>query len=436
MLLQLLFVLTAIVVGARLGGIGLGVLGGVGLAVLVFGFGLAPTAPPIDVMLMIVSVIAAAGCMQAAGGLDLMVKWAEKLLRRHPQRITLLSPLVTYVFTLVAGTGHVAYSVLPVIAEVAAETKIRPERPLAIAVIASQQAITASPISAATVALLSLLAGFGVSLMDILVVAVPCTLVGVLAGALYSLRVGKELEEDSEYLRRLARGELEESHYHTRDVPSHAKALWAVVFFLAATVGIVLFGSVENLRPVFDINGEKISMEMSHIIEILMLTAAGLILLVTRTDGLKAAQGSVFQAGMQAVVAIFGIAWMGDTFINGNMVVLKGSVEHLVAQMPWLFGVALFVMSILLFSQAATIRALLPLGISLGISPAVLIALFPAVNGYFFIPNYPTVVAAINFDRTGTTHIGRYVLNHSFMVPGLIATGVSVGLGLLLVQVI
>lgn len=436
MLLQLLFVLTAIVVGARLGGIGLGVLGGVGLAVLVFGFGLAPTAPPIDVMLMIVSVIAAAGCMQAAGGLDLMVKWAEKLLRRHPQRITLLSPLVTYVFTLVAGTGHVAYSVLPVIAEVAAETKIRPERPLAIAVIASQQAITASPISAATVALLSLLAGFGISLMDILVVAVPCTLVGVLAGALYSLRVGKELEEDSEYLRRLARGELEESHYHTRDVPSHAKALWAVVFFLAATVGIVLFGSVENLRPVFDINGEKISMEMSHIIEILMLTAAGLILLVTRTDGLKAAQGSVFQAGMQAVVAIFGIAWMGDTFINGNMVVLKGSVEHLVAQMPWLFGVALFVMSILLFSQAATIRALLPLGISLGISPAVLIALFPAVNGYFFIPNYPTVVAAINFDRTGTTHIGRYVLNHSFMVPGLIATGVSVGLGLLLVQVI
>ena len=175
-------------------------------------------------------------------------------------------------------------------------------------------------------------------------------------------------------------------------------------------------------------------MEMSHIIEILMLTAAGLILLVTRTDGLRAAQGSVFQAGMQAVVAIFGIAWMGDTFINGNMAALKGSVEHLVAQMPWLFGIALFVMSILLFSQAATVRALLPLGISLGISPAVLIALFPAVNGYFFIPNYPTVVAAINFDRTGTTRIGKYVLNHSFMMPGLIATGVSVGLGLLLVQ--
>ena len=420
MLLQLFFVLAAIVVGARLGGIGLGVLGGLGLAVLVFVFGLVPTAPPIDVMLMIVAVIAAAGCMQAAGGLDLMVKWAERLLRRHPQRITLLSP--------------VAYSVLPVIAEVAAETKIRPERPLAIAVIASQQAITASPISAATVALLSMLAGFGVSLMDILMVAVPCTLAGVAAGAVYSLRVGKELEQDPEFLRRLAKGELETSHYRTRDVDNPGKALWSVILFLAATAGIVLFGSIEGLRPVFNVGGESVTMEMSHIIEILMLTAAGLILLVTRTDGLRAAQGSVFQAGMQAVVAIFGIAWMGDTFINGNMAVLKGSVEHLVAQMPWLFGIALFVMSILLFSQAATVRALLPLGISLGISPAVLIALFPAVNGYFFIPNYPTVVAAINFDRTGTTRIGKYVLNHSFMMPGLIATGVSVGLGLLLVQ--
>ena len=436
MLIQLLFVLTAIVVGARLGGIGLGVLGGVGLAVLVFGFGLAPTAPPIDVMLMIVAVIAAAGCMQAAGGLDLMVKWAEKLLRKHPQRITLLSPMVTYLFTLVAGTGHVAYSVLPVIAEVATETKIRPERPMAIAVIASQQAITASPISAATVALLSMLAGFGVSLMDILVIAIPCTLAGVIAGALYSLRVGKELESDPEYLRRLAKGELDKPHYQTREVADHRKALWAVCLFLAATAGIVLFGSVEALRPVFHTSAGNVTMEMSHIIEILMLTAAGLILLLTRTDGIKAAQGSVFQAGMQAVVAIFGIAWMGDTFINGNMEALKGSVEQFVAEMPWLFGIALFVMSILLFSQAATIRALLPLGISLGISPAVLIALFPAVNGYFFIPNYPTVVAAINFDRTGTTRIGKYVLNHSFMAPGLIATGVSVGLGLLLVQVL
>lgn len=184
MLLQLAFVLIAIIIGARIGGIGLGVLGGLGLGILTFGFGLQPTSPPIDVMLMIVAVIAAASCMQAAGGLDLMVKWAEKLLRKNPQRITILSPLVTYLFTFIAGTGHVAYSVLPVIAEVATETKIRPERPMAIAVIASQQAITASPISAATVALLSMLSGYNISLMNILMISVPCTLLGVLVGAI------------------------------------------------------------------------------------------------------------------------------------------------------------------------------------------------------------------------------------------------------------
>ena len=434
MLIQLLFVLIAIVIGARLGGIGLGVLGGAGLAVLTFGFGLAPTAPPIDVMLMIVAVISAAGCMQAAGGLDLMVKWAEKLLRKNPQQITILSPFVTYLFTFIAGTGHVAYSVLPVIAEVATETKIRPERPLGIAVIASQQAITASPISAATVALLSMLSGYNISLMDILMISVPCTLLGVIAGALYSLKVGKELVDDPEYKRRLEEGEFNNQHYTTKDVQSQTKAALAVAIFLAATIGIVLFGSIESLRPTFETANGPVTMEMSHIIEVLMLTAATLILLVTKTDGIKAAQGSVFSAGMQAVVAIFGIAWMGDTFINGNMTELKGSIEQIVTEMPWLFGLALFVMSILLFSQAATIRAMLPLGISLGISPYLLIALFPAVNGYFFIPNYPTVVAAINFDRTGTTRIGKYILNHSFMMPGIIATGVSVILGFLLIQ--
>ena len=435
MLLQLLFVLVAIIIGARLGGIGLGVLGGLGLAVLTFVFGLEPTSPPIDVMLMIVAVIAAASCMQAAGGLDLMVKWAEKLLRKNPSKITLLSPLVTYIFTFIAGTGHVAYSVLPVIAEVATETKIRPERPLGIAVIASQQAITASPISAATVALLSMLSGHHISLMDILMISVPCTLIGVLAGAFCSLHVGKELAEDPEYLRRIANGEFTSDQYRTKGVENHRAALLSVVIFIAATIGIVLFGSMTELRPWFSLpDGSLRQMQMAHIIEILMLSAAALILLVTRTDGIKAVQGSVFSAGMQAVVAIFGIAWMGDTFIGGNMAELKGSIEHIVTEMPWLFGLALFVMSILLFSQAATIRAMLPLGIALGISPYMLIALFPAVNGYFFIPNYPTVVAAINFDRTGTTHIGKYVLNHSFMMPGLVATGVSVALGLLMIQ--
>ena len=431
MLLQLLFVLVAIIIGARLGGIGLGVMGGVGLAVLTFVFGLQPTAPPIDVMLMIAAVISAASCMQAAGGLDYMVKIAERMLRKNPSQVTILAPLVTYFFTFLAGTGHVAYSVLPVIAEVATETKIRPERPLGIAVIASQQGITASPISAATVALLGLLAGYDITLFDILKICVPATLIGVLVGAFFSKKVGKELVDDPEYQRRLQAGMLNDKHVELKSVENKFKAQLSVGLFLAATFLIVLFGSIPSLRPTF---GET-TLGMPALIEILMLTAAALILILTKTDGIKATQGSIFPAGMQAVIAIFGIAWMGDTFINGNIGQLTASIEGIVTEMPWLFGVALFVMSILLYSQAATVRAIVPLGIALGMSPMMLIALFPAVNGYFFIPNYPTVVAAINFDRTGTTGIGKYILNHSFMMPGLVATVVSLAVGLLMIQV-
>lgn len=435
MILQLLFVLTAIIIGARLGGIGLGVMGGVGLGILTFVFGLQPTAPPIDVMLMIAAVISAASCMQAAGGLDYMVKLAEKLLRKNPSHVTILSPIVTYLFTFVAGTGHVAYSILPVIAEVAIETKIRPERPLGIAVIASQQAITASPISAATVALLGLLTGFDITLFDILKITIPATILGVLVGALCSMRVGKELVDDPEYQKRMAEGYFDGRKIKIDDVKNKRHAMLSVIIFILATAFIVLFGSFEGMRPSFLAGGETVTLGMSSIIEIIMLSAAAIILLVTKTDGIKATQGSVFPAGMQAVIAIFGIAWMGDTFLNGNMAQLTASIEGVVRQMPWLFGIALFVMSILLYSQAATVRALVPLGIALGISPYMLIAMFPAVNGYFFIPNYPTVVAAINFDRTGTTGIGKWILNHSFMMPGMVATLVSIVVGLLLIQV-
>lgn len=430
MILQLLFVLAAIIVGARLGGIGLGVMGGVGMAILVFIFGLEPTTPPIDVMLMIAAVISAAAAMQAAGGLDYLVRLAEKLLRKNPSQVTIISPLVTYIFTFVAGTGHVAYSVLPVIAEVARETKIRPERPLGIAVIASQQAITASPISAATVALLGLLTGFDITLFDILKVTIPATLVGVLIGAFLSKKVGKELLEDPEYLRRVEKGMIKENSLKFNEIKKPFSAKLSVILFLVATVLIVLFGSIPAMRPSF--NG--VAVDMPAIIEILMLSVCAIILLMTKTDGIAPTQGSVFIAGMQAVIAIFGIAWMGDTFINGNLGAITDSIKGIVTEMPWLFALALFVMSILLYSQAATVRAIMPLGIALGISPWMLIALFPAVNGYFFIPNYPTIVAAINFDRTGTTHIGKYILNHSFMMPGMVATIGAVLTGLLLIQ--
>ncbi|MDR3428502.1 MULTISPECIES: anaerobic C4-dicarboxylate transporter family protein [Silvimonas] len=434
--LQLAVVLAAILIGARLGGVGLGLMGGLGLAVLVFGFHLQPTSAPIDVMLMILAVITAAGCLQAAGGMDWLVRVAERLLRRNPKRITFFAPLVTYTFTLFAGTGHVAYSVLPVIAEVARDSGVRPERPLSIAVIASQVGITASPISAATVTLLAMLAPSGVDLSHILLVAIPATLLGVLAGVVVASRLGVELELDPEYQRRLASGEIAPRQPTTAAAPLPRSALLSVCIFLVAALAVVLLGSISALRPSWVIEGKLIQMDMPSAIEIVMLSAAALILLLGRVEADLVVRGSVFRAGAAAVVGIFGIAWMGDTFIQANMAFFSSEIKTAITAAPWLFALALFGMSILLYSQAATIRALMPLGMALGLSAPALIAMFPAVNGYFFIPNYPTVIAAINFDRTGTTRIGRWLLNHSFMLPGLACSLVSVASGFGLVKLV
>ena len=436
--IELLIVLLAIFVGARVGGIGLGIFGMMGLGVLVFGFGLTPGNPPIDVMLIIVAVITAAATLQAAGGLDYLVKVAEKILRKNPAMITFLAPVVCYFFTLFSGTGHIAYSLLPIISEIATDSKVRPERPLSISVIASQQAITASPISAATAALLSaeLLGDKGVTLGNILMVCIPATLVGVIAGAIAVSFMGVPLEKDPEYLRRLREGVLSpEGKSEEALSPQAAKrAKTSVIIFLIGVLSIVLFGSIDGLRPTFTVNGQLVKLGMTQVIEIVMMSTAGLMLIFAKADINKAVKGSVFIAGMQAVIAIFGIAWMGDTFFAGNIEFFKTHIEQIVTQYPFLFSVALFVMSVLLFSQAATVRTLYPLGIALGIHPMAMVAMFPAVNGYFFIPNYPTVVAAINFDRTGTTRIGKYVLNHSFQLPGFVATIVAIAVGYLIIM--
>jgi anaerobic C4-dicarboxylate transporter DcuA len=434
--IQFLILLACIFIGARLGGVGLGVMGGVGLAILVFVFGLQPTSAPIDVMLMILAVVTAAGALQAAGGMEYLVYLAEKALRKNPKWITFIAPIVTYVFTFCAGTGHVAYSILPVIAEVSRESGIRPERPMSIAVIASQQAITASPISAATVALLALLTDFKISLLDILMICVPSTFIACMIAAFVASKMGKELNMDEEYLKRLEAGLAPIKKDKKAYVASKGSKL-SVVFFLLAAVLVVVLGSIEELRPAWtDAEGVLIRMGMPASIEIVMLTIAALIIIFCKPNVEEIVSGSVFKAGAAAVVAIFGIAWMGDTFFQGNLALISGSISDLVTAAPWLFAIALFALSILLYSQAATVRTLMPLGVALGINPALLIAMFPAVNGYFFIPNYPTVVAAINFDRSGTTKIGKYILNHSFMVPGLIATVGAVGIGILLSTII
>jgi anaerobic C4-dicarboxylate transporter DcuA len=429
--LQFFIVLACIFIGARLGGVGLGVMGGVGLAILVFGFGLQPTSAPIDVMLMILAVVTAAGALQASGGMEYLVHLAEKALRKNPKWITFIAPMVTYIFTFCAGTGHVAYSILPVIAEVSRESGVRPERPMSIAVIASQQAITASPISAATVALLALLTDFNISLLDILMISIPSTFIACMIAAFVSSKMGKELNMDPEYLKRLEEGLAPIKKDKIEFIPSKGAKL-SVVFFLLAAVLVVILGSIEELRPGWTIEGVFTRMTMPAAIEIVMLTIAALIIIFCKPNVENIVSGSVFKAGATAVVAIFGIAWMGDTFFQGNLALISGSISDLVTSAPWLFAIALFALSILLYSQAATVRTLMPLGVAIGINPALLIAMFPAVNGYFFIPNYPTVVAAINFDRTGTTRIGKYILNHSFMIPGLIATVASVAIGIFL----
>ena len=438
-LFQLFIVLALIFIGARVGGIGLGIYGMVGVFILVFIFGMHPGKVPIDVMLIIASVITATAALQAAGGLDYLVGLAAKFLRKHPTHITYYGPLTTWLLCLVAGTAHTSYSLLPIISEIAKNSKIRPERPMTVATISASLGITGSPMSAATAAVIStdLLGGRGIELKDILLVCIPASLIAILVAAFVQNHVGKELEDDPEYQRRVREGlidpEAEAKAMQQMEQSPNPRAKWSVLAFLLGVVLVVIFGSVPSLRPSFEIDGAVKQLSMPETIEILMMSIAALILLVGKANVKKAVSGNIFGAGMNAMISIFGIAWMGDTFFNGNIEFFKSHIADIVTQYPFLFSVALFIMSIMLFSQAATVRTLFPLGIGLGIAPLALVAMFPAVNGYFFIPNYPTEVAAINFDTTGTTRIGKYVLNHSFQLSGFITTFVSIGIGYLII---
>ena len=431
-------VLAMIFIGARVGGIGLGIYGMIGVLILVFGFGMHPGKVPIDVMLIIVSVITATAALQAAGGLDYLVTLAARFLRKHPEQITYYGPLTTWLFCLLAGTAHTCYSLLPIISEIARKNKIRPERPITVATISASLGITGSPMSAATAAMISadILGGKGIELKDILLVCIPASFIAILVASFVQNHVGKELEKDPEYQRRLAAGLLEESKESTDangEYTGNPRAKWAVLVFLLGVVLVVLFGSIPSLRPSFNVDGEISRLTMPETIEIIMMSIAALILIVGKADVKKAVSGNIFGAGMNAMVSIFGIAWMGDTFFNGNLEFFRSHIADIVTQYPFLFAVALFIMSIMLFSQAATVRTLYPLGIGLGINPMALVAMFPAVNGYFFFPNYPTEVAAINFDTTGTTRIGKFVVNHSFQLSGFITTIVSIAVGYLII---
>lgn len=434
MILQLLVVLSMIFIGAKVGSVGLGIYGMVGVFILVFCFGLEPGIIPVDVMLIIVSVITASAALQAAGGLDYMVNMAAKFLRRHPSHITFYAPLVTWLFCFLAGTAHTCYALLPIISEIAYKEKVRPERPLSVATIAASLGITGSPVSAATAAILShtMLGGAGIGIREIMMITVPASLIAIFVAALVQNFVGKPLEEDPEYQRRLREGLLKEEETDAEEKAINPRAKWAVLAFLLGVILVVLFGSIPSMRPHF--NGEM--MNMNYIIEIIMMSIAALILFVGKADVRDAVKGNVFASGMNAMVSIFGVAWMGSTFFLGNQEAIMGSVAGIFTSWPILFAIPLFLFSIMLFSQAATAKTLYPVGLALGVPPHVLLAVFPAVNGYFFLPNYPTEVAAIGFDRTGTTRIGKYVINHSFQLAGFITTFVSIGVGYLIAWLI
>jgi anaerobic C4-dicarboxylate transporter DcuA len=396
--------------------------------------GYAPGQFPGEVLLIVLCVVTVAAALQAAGGLELMVSIAEKLLRRHPRQITLLAPLISYLFTFVSGTGHVSYSLLPIIAEVSRKVKERPERPLSISVIASQAAVTASPMSAATAGMVALLSKGGrFGLTDILLVCIPSTLIGVLAGALAVKKMGVELEADPVYRQRLAQGEVASAaSTQARAVPAGAK--WSVLLFFGAVVVITMLGLLPGLRPDFVVDGRPEKLSMVASISLVTLAATALILFISKVTPDAVVTGSVMKAGVVAVISILGIAWLGSTFFESHQGEILGAISGYVSQYPWLFSLALFLLSILLYSQAATVAALMPVGLQLGVSPTLLIAMFPAVNGYFFLPTYATIVAAIQFDSTGTTGIGRWVLNHSFMRAGMVTTVVSLTTGFLLAR--
>ena len=412
-IIQLLIILALIFIGARVGGIGLGIYGMIGVFILVYGFGLAPGNAPIDVMMIIVSVITAAAALQASGGLEYLVGVAAKFLHKHPTHITYFGPITCWLFCVVAN-------------------KIRPERPMSLSVIAASLGITCSPVSAATAALISqdLLGAKGIELGTVLMICIPTALISIIVAAFVQNHVGKELVDDPEYKRRIAKGlinpEEDAKNVQESTLECGSEAKRSVFAFLFGVALVVVFGFVPSLRP------EGVS--MSQTIEMIMMSDAALILFVGKAKVANAVNGNIFKAGMNAVVAIFGIAWMGNTFYMGNEKVLNAALSSMITSAPILFAVALFVLSIMLFSQAATVTTLYPVGIVLGVNPLLLIAMFPACNGYFFLPNYPTEVAAIDFDRTGTTHIGKYVINHSFQLPGFITTIVSILLGVLVIQ--
>lgn len=435
--LQLIVILVCLFYGARKGGVALGLLGGIGLVIMVFVFELKPGKPPVDVMLTIIAVVAASATLQASGGLDVMLKGAEKLLRRNPKYVSILAPFTTCVLTMLCGTGHVVYTMLPIIYDVAIKNNIRPERPMAASSISSQMGILASPVSVAVVALVAFLAkapvdGHVIDFVQVLSITIPSTLAGVLMIGIFSWFRGKDLDKDPEFQARIADPEQRKMIYGESATLMNkilSKDQWTAMWiFLGAIVVVAFLGAYPSLRPSFD--GKPMSMVLT--IQMFMLLAGALMIIFTKTDPATIGKTEVFRAGMIAVVAVFGIAWMADTVFEAHLPEMKAALTDLVKTQPWTYAIALLLVSKLVNSQAAAVTAMVPVGLAIGVPPGYVVAFAAASYGYYILPTYPSDLAAIQFDRSGTTRIGKYVINHSFILPGLIGVGTSCVIGYLL----
>ena len=447
MIIELLIVLAALYVGSRYGSLALGAISGIGLAILVFGFGMEPGTPPTDVIYIIIAAVTCAGTLQASGGMDWMIQIAEKMLRKHPQHITFLAPLTTFFLTVLVGTGHVVYTIMPIICDIALKKGIRPERPCGVASVASQVGITCSPIAAAVVGFVTIsnANGYMVSIPQVLMVTLPACLCGLLCAAAASYNRGKDLDKDPVFQAKIADPEQRAYVYGgsatTLEKVISKDAKISVYVFLSALLVIVGFAFCQMIHVNQD--GESVTLatamgipKMNLIIQIIMLTAAAINIMLCKADPKKAVAGAVWQSGMVAVVAIFGIAWLADTYFANYMDEMKTMLTGIVSKYPWAIALVFFLVSVLINSQGAVVVAMLPLAYSLGIPGHVLLGVLPSVHGYFFIPNYPSDIATVNFDRSGTTVIGKYLLNHSFMMPGLISITISTVIGYLITSVL
>lgn len=519
--IQLLIVLICLFYGAKKGGIALGLLGGIGLIVLVFGFNIQPGKPAIDVMLTILAVVVASATLQASGGLDVMLQIAERILRKNPKYVSILAPFVTAILTILCGTGHVVYTMLPIVYDIAIKNGIRPERPMAASSISAQLGIIASPVSVAVVTLTaqlinakSPLAGFD-GYLDLLKITIPSTFCGVLAIGIFSWFRGKDLDKDEEFQEKIKDPEFKQYVYGD-SVTLLGKKLpgsqWAAMWiFLSAIVIVAVLGYYKDLRPswgfdkraetaqIVSLNGdvlEKINIKgatlglkekeisvvngsismnanssanvvikgknessnlkqdtkgvaytnaqgevkeyenaklkfesaplsMVNVIQIFMLLAGSLIIIFTKTDASKISKNEIFKSGMIALVAVFGISWMAETMFAVHTPMMKAFLGGIVQEHPWTYAVMLLLISKFVNSQAAALVAFVPLALGIGVNPAIILAFAPACYGYYILPTYPSDLAAIQFDRSGTTKIGKFVINHSFIIPGLLGVFTS-----------